>query len=30
MNAKEKCLFINDITPKGELFTGKKEAIHPS
>jgi len=29
LDAKEKCLFINSITPKGGLFTGKKEEIHP-
>lgn len=29
MNQKEKCLFINDTTPKGGLFTGKREEIHP-
>jgi len=29
MDSKEKCLFINDITPKGGLFTGKREEIHP-
>lgn len=29
MNSKEKCLFINELTPKGGLFTGEKREIHP-
>ena len=28
MDSKDKCLFINSITPEGGLFTGKKENIH--
>ena len=29
MNAEEKCLFINSQIPKGGLFTGEKQAVHP-
>ena len=29
MDSKEKCLFINDTTPDGGLFTGQKKATPP-
>ncbi len=29
MDPKDKCLIINDMTPKGGLFAGEKKEVHP-